>query len=139
MSGVYIISAPSARANPHCRSVRQIVPGLKFSISYTTGRTVETSKTAGNTFLSRGQSFEEMIRKDEFLELRQYLATTTDGAPLYARAEQEGKTCCWTSMFRARRQIKGEIKGAVSIFVLPPNRQELEKRLAERVVWMRSR
>jgi len=69
MSGVYIISAPSGSGKSTLVDrVRQIVPGLKFSISYTT-RAVRGDEQDGREyfFVSRAE-FEEMIAKDEFLE-----------------------------------------------------------------------
>ena len=55
MSGVYIISAPSGSGKSTLVDrVRLIVPGLKFSISYTTRAVRATSRTGENIFLSRG-------------------------------------------------------------------------------------
>ena len=53
MSGVFIISAPSGSGKSTLvNKVREIVPGLKFSISYTTRAARTVSKTAANIFLS---------------------------------------------------------------------------------------
>ena len=64
MSGVYIISAPSGSGKSTLVDrVRQIVPGLKFSISYTT-RAARGDEQDGREyfFVSRAE-FEEMIRQ----------------------------------------------------------------------------
>ena len=69
MSGVYIISAPSGSGKSTLVDrVRQIVPGLRFSISYTT-RAARGDEQNGREyyFVSRAE-FEEMNHKDEFLE-----------------------------------------------------------------------
>jgi len=91
--------------------VRQIVPGLKFSISIPPGRTVETSKTPGILFVSRPE-FEEMIRKDEFLEHADVFGNYYGTARRFMReAEQEGKDLLLDIDVQGAAQIKGEIKG----------------------------
>ncbi len=134
MSGVYIISAPSGSGKSTLVDrIRQIVPGLKFSISYTT-RALRGDEQDGREyfFVSRPE-FEEMIRNDEFLEHADVFGNYYGTARRFLReAEQEGKDLLLDIDVQGAAQIKGKIKGAVSIFVLPPNRQELEKRLRTR-------
>jgi len=69
MSGVFIISAPSGSGKSTLvNRVREIVPGLKFSISYTT-RAPRTGEQNGREyfFVSRAE-FENMIDQNDFLE-----------------------------------------------------------------------
>jgi guanylate kinase len=131
MSGVYIISAPSGSGKSTLVDrVRQIVPGLKFSISYTT-RPHRGDETNGREyfFVSRTE-FEEMIRKDEFLEYADVFGNYYGTARRFLReAEQEGNDLLLDIDVQGAAQIKRKIPQAVSIFILPPNRQELEKRL----------
>jgi guanylate kinase len=134
MSGVYIISAPSGSGKSTLvNRVREIVSGLKFSISYTT-RTARAGEENGREyyFVSR-KEFEEMIRKDEFLEHAEVFGNYYGTARRFMReAEKEGKDLLLDIDVQGASQIKSKLKGAVSIFVLPPNRQELEKRLRTR-------
>ena len=134
MSGVYIISAPSGSGKSTLvNRVREIVSGLKFSISYTT-RTARAGEENGREyyFVSR-KEFEEMIRKDEFLEHAEVFGNYYGTARRFLReAEKEGKDLLLDIDVQGAGQIKSKLKGAVSIFVLPPNRQELEKRLRTR-------
>jgi guanylate kinase len=134
MSGVYIISAPSGSGKSTLVDrVRQIVPGLRFSISYTT-RTARGEEKSGREyyFISRAE-FEEMIRKDEFLEHADVFGNYYGTARRFLReAEEEGKDLLLDIDVQGAAQIKRKIPGAVSIFILPPNRQELEKRLRTR-------
>ena len=58
--------------------------------------------------------------------------TTARRAAFCARPEQEGKDLLLDIDVQGAAQIKRKIPEAVSIFVLPPNRQELEKRLRTR-------
>ena len=82
-------------------------PDLKFSISYTTrALRAAASRTAGNIILCPKSEFEEMVRKDEFLEHADVFGNYYGTARRFLReAEQEAsKICCWTSMCRARRR-----------------------------------
>jgi guanylate kinase len=134
MSGVFIISAPSGSGKSTLvNQVRKIVPGLKFSISYTT-RPPRTGEQNGREyyFVSRTE-FEEMIRKDDFLEYADVFGNYYGTARRFLReAEQEGKDLLLDIDVQGAEQIKRKIPEAVRIFVMPPNRQELEKRLRTR-------
>ncbi len=131
MSGVYIISAPSGSGKSTLVDrVRQIVPGLKFSISYTTRPHRGDEKNGREYFFVSRTEFEEMIRKDEFLEYADVFGNYYGTARRFLReAEQEGNDLLLDIDVQGAAQIKRKIPQAVSIFILPPNRQELEKRL----------
>jgi guanylate kinase len=134
MSGVYIISAPSGSGKSTLvNRVRLIVPGLKFSISYTT-RAPRTGEENGREyyFVSRAE-FEAMIRQDDFLEYADVFGNYYGTARRFMlEAEEEGKDLLLDIDVQGAAQIKRRIPRAVSIFILPPNRQELEKRLRTR-------
>ncbi len=69
MTTVYIISAPSGSGKSTLvEKVRQIVPGLDFSISYTTRPPRGNEQNGREYFFITREEFEQMIRKDEFLE-----------------------------------------------------------------------
>jgi guanylate kinase len=134
MSGVYIISAPSGSGKSSLvRGVREVVPGLTFSVSYTTRAPRGDEQNGREYFFVSRPEFEEMIRKGEFLEHADVFGNYYGTARRFLReAEQEGKDLLLDIDVQGAAQIKGKIDGAVSIFVLPPNRQELEKRLRTR-------
>ena len=74
----YIISAPSGSGKSTLvNKVRKIVPGLEFSISYTT-RPPRGSEQNGREyfFVSRAE-FDKMIRQDDFLEYATCSVITT--------------------------------------------------------------
>ena len=74
-----------------------------------------------------------MIRKDEFLEYADVFGNYYGTARRFLReAEEEGQDLLLDIDVQGAEQIKRKIPEAVSIFVLPPNRQELEKRLRTR-------
>jgi guanylate kinase len=134
MSGVFIISAPSGSGKSTLvNRVREIVPGLKFSISYTTRAPRAGEQNGREYFFVSRTEFEKMIRQDDFLEYADvfghYYGTARSFLSL---AQQEGKDLLLDIDVQGAEQIKRKIPEAVRIFVMPPNRQELEKRLRTR-------
>jgi guanylate kinase len=134
MSGVYIISAPSGSGKSTLVDrVRLIVPGLKFSISYTTRAARGDEQNGREYYFVPRTEFEEMIRKDEFLEYANVFGNYYGTARRFlGEAEEEEKDLLLDIDVQGAAQIKGKIPAAASIFILPPNRQELEKRLRTR-------
>jgi len=134
MNGVYIISAPSGSGKSTLvNRVRAIVPELKFSISYTTREPRGNEKNGLEYFFVSGDKFEEMITQDDFLEWAKVFGNYYGTARRFLReAEQEGKDLLLDIDVQGAQQIKEKLPRAVSIFILPPNRQELEKRLRTR-------
>ena len=134
MNGVYIISAPSGSGKSTLvNRVRAIVPELKFSISYTTREPRGNEKNGLEYFFVSGDKFEEMITQDDFLEWAKVFGNYYGTARRFLReAEQEGKDLLLDIDVQGAQQIKAKLPRAVSIFILPPNRQELEKRLRTR-------
>jgi guanylate kinase len=134
MSGVYIISAPSGSGKSTLvNQVRLIVPGLKFSISYTTRAPRAGEQNGREYYFVPRNEFEEMVGKNEFLEYADVFGNYYGTARRFLReAEEEGKDLLLDIDVQGAAQIKRKIADAVSIFILPPDRQELEKRLRTR-------
>jgi guanylate kinase len=134
MSGVYIISAPSGSGKSTLvNEVRLIVPGLKFSISYTTRAPRAGEQNGREYYFVPRNEFEEMVTRDEFLEYADVFGNYYGTARRFLlEAEEEGKDLLLDIDVQGAAQIKRKIPAAVSIFILPPNRQELEKRLRTR-------
>jgi guanylate kinase len=135
MSGIlYIISAPSGSGKTTLvNELRQYVPNLEFSVSYTT-RPPRGSEQDGREyhFITRGE-FEAMIERNEFLEHAQvfgnYYGTTRS---ILEQARERGNNVLLDIDVQGERQVKQKMPDAVSIFVLPPSRAELESRLRKR-------
>src|SRR5690348_12897401 len=69
MANVFIISAPSGSGKSTLvNEVRQIVPGLDFSVSYTTRAPRGSEQDGREYFFTSREQFEKMIAQDEFLE-----------------------------------------------------------------------
>jgi guanylate kinase len=135
MSGIlYIISAPSGSGKTTLvNELRQYVPNLEFSISYTT-RAPRGSEQDGREyhFITRGE-FEAMIERDEFLEhalvFGNYYGTTKS---VLQQARERGNDVLLDIDVQGERQVKEKMPDALNIFVLPPSRAELESRLRKR-------
>ncbi|HZQ69050.1 MAG TPA: guanylate kinase [Terriglobales bacterium] len=134
MTKVFIISAPSGSGKSTLvKGVREVVPNLKFSISYTT-RAPRGSEREGREyyFVSRSQ-FEDMLARDQFLEHADVFGNYYGTAKRFLYdAEQTGQDLLLDIDVQGAAQIKGKLPEAVSIFVLPPDRKTLEARLRDR-------
>jgi guanylate kinase len=134
MTTVFIISAPSGSGKSTLvRRLLAGVPGLMFSISYTT-RAPRGNEVEGENyhFLARAE-FEERIGRDEFLEHAQvfgnYYGTHRE---VLERAREQGLDLVLDIDVQGARQLKGKIPEAVTVFILAPSREILEQRLRAR-------
>src|SRR5690348_6697240 len=137
MSGIlYIISAPSGSGKTTLvNELRQYVPHLEFSVSFTT-RAPRGSEQDGREyhFITRGE-FENMIERDEFLEYAQVFGNYYGTAKsVLLQAKERGNDLLLDIDVQGERQVKQKMPDAVSIFVLPPSRKELESRLRKRML-----
>jgi guanylate kinase len=135
MSGnIFIISAPSGSGKSTLTNeLRRVVPELDFSISYTT-RPPRGSEQSGREyfFISRGE-FERMILDDEFLEWAEVFGNYYGTAKRFLReAAARGRDLLLDIDVQGAGQVKQRAPDAISIFVLPPSREELERRLRRR-------
>jgi guanylate kinase len=135
MSGItYIISAPSGSGKSTLTNeLRRTVPNLDFSISYTT-RSPRGSEVSGReyVFVSRDE-FERMIQQDEFLEHAEVFGNYYGTARRFLRdAMTHGHDLLLDIDVQGAAQVKRRVPDAVSIFILPPSREELERRLRRR-------
>jgi len=135
MTTVFIISAPSGSGKSTLVNiVRQTVPNLEFSISYTTRQPRGNEKDGHEYFFISREMFEGMIRNNEFLEYAKVFESDYYGTAcrFLRKAEQDGSDLLLDIDVQGAAQIKAKIHEAVSVFILPPNRAELERRLRER-------
>jgi guanylate kinase len=134
MTTVYIISAPSGSGKSTLvAGVRPLVPNLDFSVSYTTRPPRKVERNGRDyTFVPR-EEFEEMVRRDEFLEHADVFGNYYGTSKRFLReALESGHDLLLDIDVQGAEQIKRKLPQAVGIFLLPPNRQELEHRLRAR-------
>jgi guanylate kinase len=134
MTTVFIISAPSGSGKSTLVShLMQRVPGLRFSVSYTTRPPRGAERHGHNYFYISREEFEERLTRNEFLEHAQVFGNYygTHISEL-ARADEEGNDLVLDIDVQGARQLKEKLPAGVSIFILPPSREILEKRLRAR-------
>jgi guanylate kinase len=109
------------------------VPGLMFSVSYTTRAPRGHERSGENYhFVSRAE-FEERLARGEFLEHAEVFGNyygTNRGALDEAIAED--RDLVLDIDVQGAGQLRGKLPEAVTIFVLAPSRQILEQRLRAR-------
>jgi len=134
MTTVYIISAPSGSGKSTLVGrVRRLVPHLDFSISYTTRPPRGSEKNGVEYFFVPRIQFEEMVKHDEFLEHAEVFGYCYGTARRFLReAEQKNHDLLLDIDVQGAEQVKRKIADAVSVFILPPDRKELESRLRKR-------
>ena len=134
MTIVFIISAPSGSGKSTLVNyVRQSVAHLNFSISYTTRKARGAEQDAKEYFFVTRDEFEKMVEQGEFLEHADVFGNYYGTARRFLeQAKEQGRDLLLDIDVQGAAQIKRKLPDAVSIFILPPNRSELEKRLRER-------
>jgi guanylate kinase len=134
MTSVFVISAPSGSGKSSLvQRLFHDVPGLIFSISYTTREPRGSERNGIDYRFVTRQDFEDRIRADEFLEHAQVFGNYYGTSRLtLEQAKAEGKDLVLDIDVQGARQLKTALPEAVSIFVLPPSRRVLEERLRRR-------
>ena len=135
MSGIiFIISAPSGSGKSTLTTeLRHIVPRLDFSVSYTTRPPCGSEQSGREYFFVSRDEFERMIGEDEFLEYAEVFGNHYGTARRFLReAAARGHDLLLDIDVQGAAQVKAKAPDAVSIFVLPPSREELERRLRRR-------
>ncbi len=131
---VFIISAPSGSGKSTLTNeLLKLVPNLEFSISYTT-RAPRGSEQQGKQYhFVRMEEFQRMIEAGEFLEHANVHGNCYGTAREFLReAGRKGNDLLLDIDVQGAAQIKHNLTDAISIFVLPPDRETLEWRLSNR-------
>ncbi|MDC3147288.1 guanylate kinase [Prochlorococcus sp. AH-716-I09] len=104
-----------------------------LSISATTREPREGEKSGENYYFLNQEKFKEMIEKNLFLEWAQF-AGNYYGTPFYSVNEKikKGFTVLLEIEVEGAKQIKEKFPESLSIFLLPPNKEELERRIRNR-------
>jgi guanylate kinase len=134
MSIVYIVSAPSGSGKSTLvNELFKYVRHLDFSISYTTRPLRGSEQNGKEYFFVTKEEFETMIAADEFLEYANVFGNYYGTARHFLRqAEASGNDLLLDIDVQGAAQVKKKIPEAVSIFILPPGREQLEWRLRNR-------
>ena len=131
---LFLVSAPSGAGKTSL--VRELLKdhtNLKFSISYTTRPKRPTEQHGRDYFFVDIPEFERMAAAGEFLEH----ARVFDNYYGTSRKTVEGEMAAGRDVlleidWQGAAQVRQLMPEAVSIFILPPSRAELERRLRSR-------
>ena len=131
---LFLVTAPSGAGKTSLvRALLKDHPNIQFSISYTTRPKRPTEEHGRDYFFVDKPEFERMAAAGEFLEH----ARVFDNYYGTARRTVEQRMAAGGDVlleidWQGARQVRQAIPEAISIFILPPSREELERRLRAR-------
>lgn len=134
MTLVYIISAPSGSGKSTLvAAIKRLVDRLDFSVSYTTRPPRGSEENGRDYYYTSREVFERMIARGEFMEYADVFGNYYGTAKKFLDdAIVRGNDLLLDIDVQGASQLQGSISEAISIFILPPTKQELEKRLRRR-------
>ena len=131
---LYIVAAPSGAGKTSLvRALLAQEPSARFSISYTTRKQRPTEQHGRDYFFVDKPNFENMVAAGEFLEHAQvfdnyYGTSKSQVKELLAQGANVILEIDW----QGAQQIRKVLPDCRGIFILPPSREELERRLRGR-------
>ncbi len=131
---LFIISAPSGSGKSTLvNQLRSLVDNLEFSVSYTTRHPRGSEEQGREYHFTDRAHFEQMIAEDEFLEHAEVFGNYYGTALQSLRdAKARGKDLLLDIDVQGAAQVRKKIPDAVSIFVMPPTKEDLAARLRNR-------
>jgi guanylate kinase len=135
MSGsLFIVAAPSgAGKSSLVNALLEREPDIQLSISYTSrGPRPGETEGAHYHFVSR-ETFEGMVARGDFFE-HAVVHGDLKGTARHTVEEplKQGRDVLLEIDYQGARQVRSLVPDCVSVFILPPSREELERRLRGR-------
>ncbi len=133
---IFIISAPSGTGKTTLvKEVMERLPGLRFSVSYTTRLPRPKEKEGEDYHFVSHSTFQKMVEENEFLEWAEVLGNRY-GTPRsdLKKLESEEMDLVLDIDTQGAKKVMKEIIQPVSIYVLPPSLKVLRERLINRGV-----
>lgn len=131
---LFVIAAPSGAGKTTL--VKALVarnPDLKFSISYTTRQKRRTEVDGVDYLFVDVEQFEVLKKNGELLEYAEvfdnFYATSRSQVEKHLKA---GQNVVLEIDWQGARQVRASMPECVTIFILPPSLEELERRLRDR-------
>jgi guanylate kinase len=130
-TSLIVVSGPSGTGKSTVlQRVLARVPNLRFSVSHTTRGPRPGERDGVEYFFVDDAAFEQMVAEDRFLEW----------APVHARrygtsrgevdrAERDGVDLLLDLDVQGAAQVRRQHADAVTVFILPPSYEALERRL----------
>jgi guanylate kinase len=131
---VLIVSGPSGSGKSTLVQRILDLPGTMSSISCTTrSRRATESRGKCYDFVTEAE-FDSMVARNEFLEYARVFGKHSYGTPRkwLQESRSSGLDLVLEIDVQGAAQVKKELPDSVAIFILPPSRQELERRLRSR-------
>ncbi len=130
-----VLSGPSGVGKGTvCKQLRSQMDSLRYSVSATTRAPRQGEVDGVNYFFKQKDEFEKMIEQKEFLEWARYVDNYY-GTPCSFVQEQlaEGQDVILEIEVQGAMQVRERVgKEGVFIFLVPPNVEELKRRILER-------
>jgi len=131
---ILIVSGPSGSGKSTLVQGILELPGTMPSVSCTT-RSRRATEASGKCyhFVTEAE-FNAMVARDEFLEYAQVFGKYSYGTPKkwLDQSRRSGLDLVLEIYVQGARQVKEKLPESVAIFILPPSREELERRLRSR-------
>jgi len=131
---LFVIAAPSGAGKTSLvKSLLERRPELEVSVSYTT-RKRRPAEVEGvdYSFVTR-ERFRELLAADAFLEHAEVFDNCYGTSrERVARALDAGRDVVLEIDWQGARQVRRHLPDCITIFILPPSRAELERRLRAR-------
>jgi guanylate kinase len=131
---VIIVSGPSGSGKSTLVQKVLELPGTMPSISCTTRGRRATESTGKCYDFVTDSEFEAMITRGEFLEYARVFGKHSYGTPKkwLEESQKSGLDLVLEIDVQGASQVKQQLPESVAIFILPPSREELERRLRSR-------
>jgi guanylate kinase len=131
---LFVLAAPSGAGKTSLvRTLLERMPGLRMSVSHTTRPRRPTEEHGREYYFVGVPEFERMVAEAQFLEYARVFDNLygTARAPVQTRLAQGGDIVLEID-WQGARQVRSAMPDCVTIFILPPSREALEKRLRSR-------
>lgn len=131
---LFVISAPSgAGKTTLVRALLLRNPRVQFSISYTTRNPRSREKNGDDYFFVNKEEFELMVKHDDFLEHAEVFDNYYGTAKSQVQNQLDAdKHVLLEIDWQGAQQIRKAWPDCITVFILPPSLQELERRLRSR-------
>jgi guanylate kinase len=131
---LYIFSAPSGAGKTSLvKALIEATPNLVVSVSHTTRAMRPGEENGVHYHFIPVDSFQNLVEADQFLEHAQvfdnFYGTSQSAIEQQLAA---GQDVILEIDWQGARQVRHRMAGSVSVFILPPSRAELERRLSGR-------
>jgi guanylate kinase len=133
-ANLFVIAAPSGAGKTTL--VHELVkrnPALRFSVSYTTRKQRKNEVDGRDYFFVSKERFLELKDQDELLEsalvFDNHYGTSRTQVQQHLDA---GQPVILEIDWQGAQQVRNSMPSAVTVFILPPSRTELERRLRDR-------